>query len=126
MMCLRLVVAFTAVSIQAVLLQLVCNTHPHKRSFLHGVQQTDPQVLSFVVHRDHVEGNCFWHSQNNGQYPDQYYLNSHPLWNSNPFDTTPRGHSTIPGRANMCYLTNEHLLKEQSDIKAIMLVRFLA
>lgn len=77
-------------------------THPHKSSFLHGVQQTDPQMFSFVVHGDHVKCYCFWHSQNDGQYPDQCYLNSHPLWNADPLDTTPWGHGAIPGRSNMC------------------------
>lgn len=40
--------------------------HLHKVAVLHGVQQTDPQVFSFVVHGDHVEGYCLWHSQDDG------------------------------------------------------------
>lgn len=75
-------------------------THRHKTSFLHRVQQTDPQLFSFVVHGDHVEGYCLWHSEDDGQYPDQRYLDSHPLRNSNPFNTAPRGHSAIPEGAN--------------------------
>lgn len=42
------------------------SAHLHEVCRLHGVQQADPQVLSFVVHGDHVEGYCFWHSEDDG------------------------------------------------------------
>lgn len=41
-------------------------THPHKARFLHGVQQTDPQVFTLVVHGDHVESYRLWHGQDDG------------------------------------------------------------
>lgn len=45
---------------------LCVTTDPHKATFLHGMQQTDPQVFSFVVHGNHIEGYCLWHSQDDG------------------------------------------------------------
>lgn len=63
--------------------------HPHEFGFLHGVQQADSQMFPFVVHGDHVEGYRLWHSQDDGYYPDERYLDSHPFWNSDPFDTAP-------------------------------------
>lgn len=76
------------------------SAHPHKVCCLHGIQQADSQVFSFVVHGNHVKGYCFWHSEDNGYDPDECYLDSHPFWKTYSFDPAPRGHSTIPERPN--------------------------
>lgn len=76
-------------------------THPHEGSFLHGVQQADPQVIALVVHGDHVECHGLRHGQDDGQEPDQDDLNGHPLRNADPFDPAPRGHGAVPARSHM-------------------------
>ena len=71
--------------------------YPHEGGCLHGVQKTDPEVLSFVVHGDHVEGHRLRDSQQDGEQPDEGDLDSGPLGNTDTLDTVPRGHCTVPG-----------------------------
>ncbi|KAG5261938.1 hypothetical protein AALO_G00290260 [Alosa alosa] len=61
---------------------------------------TDPQMLPFVVHRDHVESHGLRSRQEDGQNPDQYDLDGGPFGHADTLYAVPGCHGSIPAKEN--------------------------
>lgn len=72
----------------------------HPEAYLYEVnvrlEHASVDGLVLVGERDHVEGHCLWHSQDDGQDPDGEDLNCGKEGNSDPLHSAPGRYGPVP------------------------------
>lgn len=71
----------------------------HELRGLHGVKQTYPQMLVFIVHCYHIKANNLRHCQQNRNNPYQSYFDCCPHWDPNAFDSIPSYYSSVSAKS---------------------------
>lgn len=79
---------------------LILLLYLHEQRGLHGMKQTYPQLLVFILHCYHIKGDNFRHSQQDRNNPNQNNFGGCPRWNPGAFDLIPGYDSPVSVKIN--------------------------
>lgn len=79
---------------------LILLLYLHEQRGLHGMKQTYPQMLVFILHCYHIKADNFRHSQQDRNNPNQNDFSGCPSWNPGAFDLIPGYDSTVSVKIN--------------------------
>lgn len=79
---------------------LILLLYLHEQRGLHGMKQTNPQMLVFILHCYHIKADNFRHSQQDRNNPNQNDFGGCPSWNPGAFDLIPGYDSPVSVKIN--------------------------
>lgn len=79
---------------------LILLLYLHEQRGLHGMKQTNPQMLVFILHCYHIKADNFRHSQQDRNNPNQNDFGGCPSWKPGAFDLIPGYDSPVSVKIN--------------------------